>query len=160
MEKATDRTFKDLLSRLQKESLKAKGFKKSGNNFRLILPDGTSKLINFQKSAFNSDGECRFTINIGLYFQQDMDNPNLRFKDYECQIRTRVSGVSERYTGDHWWIITEVTDAEKLYTELLRLMEEDILPWLDQFESRRDVIRVGQTGALRGMIWGSIYVNL
>lgn len=160
MEKATDRIFKDLLSRLQKETLKTKGFKKSGNNFRQVLPDGTGKLINFQKSAFNSDGECRFTINIGLYFQQDTENPNLRFKEYECQIRTRVSGISKRYSGDHWWVITEVTDAEKIYAELHQLMMEDILPWLDQFESRRAVIRVGQTGALRGMIWGSIYVNV
>ncbi len=160
MEKVTDRIFKELLSRLQKEVLKGNGFKKSGNNFRLILPDGTSKIINFQKSTFNSDEECRFTINVGLYFQKDMDNPNLRFKECECQVRTRVSGVSKGYVGDHWWMITEVTDAEKLYAEILCLMEADILPWLNQFETRRDVIRVGQTGALRGMIWGSIYVNV
>lgn len=160
MEKATDRMFKELLSRLQKEVFKAKGFRKSGNNFRMILPDGTSKIISFQRSAFNSEDACRFTVNIGLYFQKDMEQPNLRFKEYECQIRTRVSGISKRYTGDHWWTLTEVTDAEKMYGELYQLMTEDILPWLDQFETRRDVIRVGQTGALRGMIWGSVYVTL
>ena len=135
-------------------------FKKTGNTFRIILPDGTSKLIHFQRSAFNADGECRFTVNIGLFFQKDSDHPNRRFKEYECQIRTRVSGISKRYAGDHWWVLTEVTDTEKLYEEICQLMVEDILPWLDQFETRRDVIRVGQSGALKGMIWGNVYVNL
>ena len=160
MEKVTDRVFKDLLSRLHKEVLKGKGFQKSGSSFRLILPDGTSKIINFQRSAYNSGDACRFTVNVGLYFQKDMEHPELRFKEYDCQIRTRVSGISKRYAGDHWWTLTEATDREKLYAELRQLMEEDILPWLDRFESRRDVIRVGQTGALRGMIWGNVYVNL
>lgn len=160
MQQSVDRVFKDLLSRLQKEVLKAKHFKKSGSNFRVILPDGTSKIISFQKSMFNSDGECRFTVNIGLYFQENLDDPNLRFKEYECQIRTRISGISKRYVGDHWWVLTEVTDAEKMYAELKCLFEEDVIPWLDQFQIRRDVIRVGQTGALRGMIRGSVYVNL
>ena len=160
MQQNTDRVFKDLLSRLQKEVLKAKGFKKSGGNFHVILPDGTSKIISFQKSMFNSYGECRFTVNIGLYFQENMADPNLRFKEYECQIRTRISGITKRYVGDHWWLLTEVTDAEKMYAELKCLIEEDVLPWLDQFQTRRDVIRVGQTGALRGMIRGNVYVNL
>ena len=160
MEKITDTVFKEMLSKLQKEFLKGKGFRKTGNSFRMVLPDGTSKIINFQKSSFNSGEECRFTINVGLYFQKDMENPNLRFKEYECQVRTRVSGISKRYVGDHWWVLTEVTNPEMLYREILGLMEEDIVPWLEQFETRRDVIRVGQTGALRGMLWGSIYVNL
>lgn len=160
MQKDTDRMFKDFLSRLQKEVLKAKGFRKSGSNFRVILPDGTSKIISFQKSMFNSDGECRFTVNIGLYFQENTDTPNLRFKEYECQIRTRISGISKRYVGDHWWMLTEVTDTEKMYAELRSLFEEEIIPWLDQFQIRRDVIQMGQTGALRGMIRGNVYVNL
>ena len=160
MQQNTDRVFKDLLSRLQKEVLKAKGFKKSGSNFRVVLQDGIRKIISFQKSMFNSEGECRFTVNIGLYFQENVDDPNLRFKEYECQIRTRISGISKRYVGDHWWVLTEVTDPEKLYAELKCLFEEDVIPWLDQFQIRRDVIRVGQTGALRGMIRGSVYVNL
>ena len=140
--------------------LKQKGFKKNGSNFRRFFSDGTCQIINFQKSAFNSDGECRFTINVGLYFQKDMKNPDLRFKEYECQIRTRVTGISKRYVGDYWWVLTEATDDERLYAELQLLMEEDILPWLDQFGTRRDVIRVGQSGALWGMIQGSIYMNV
>ena len=109
---------------------------------------------------FNGDGECRFTINIGLYFQKDPENIYANFKEYECQVRTRVSGISERYVGDHWWTITEATEVDKLYAELLALMKEDLLPWLEQFSCRGDVIRVGQTGKLKEMIRGSIYVNI
>ena len=160
MEKVTDVKFKELLSRLQKELLKAQGFKKSGSNFRQYLPDGTCKIINFQRSMFNGDGECRFTINVGLYFQQDLENTYSNFKEYECQVRTRVAGISERCVGDHWWLLSEATDADKLYGELRILMQEDILPWLNQFSCRRDVIRVGKTGALKHMIRGNIYVNI
>ena len=157
MEKVTDTKFKELLSRLQKELLKQKGFKKSGSNFRQFLPDGTCKIINFQKSQFN-DEECSFTVNIGIYFQKDPQNPNQRFKEYECPVRTRVAGISARYTGDKWWVITDATDADTLYLEFFQLMTEDILPWLDQFSCRRDVIRAGQAGKLRDMIWGNVYV--
>lgn len=160
MDELVDAKFKELISRLQKELLKEKGFKKSGQNFRLFLPDGTCKIINFQNSMFNGDGKCKFTINIGLYFQKDMDNIYSNFKEYECQIRTRVGGISQRYVGDHWWVVTEATDAEKMFVELLALMQEDILPWLDQFSCRRDAIRVGQTGKLKYMIRGSIYENI
>ena len=155
-----DARFKEILSRLQKELLKQKGFKKNGSNFRQYLPDGTCKIINFQKSMFNGDGECRFTINIGLYFQKDAENPNILFKEYECPIRTRVAAISKRYAGDHWWILTENSDLEKLYRELYTLMDVEILPWLDQFSCRQDVIRVGQTGALKDKTFRSIYVNI
>lgn len=156
MEKITDVKFKELLSRLQKEVLKAKGFKKSGSNFRLFLPDGTSQMINLQKSQFN-DQTCSFTLNVGIYFQKDPQNPYLRFKEYECAVRTRVAGISSRYVGDKWWEITDVTDSDQLYSEFFLLMTEDILPWLEQLTSRRDVIRAGQSGKLRNMIWGNVY---
>ena len=156
MDKVTDVKFKELLSRLQKEILKTRGFKKNGSNFRLFMADGTCQIINFQKSQFN-DQTCSFTINVGIYFQKDIQNPNLRFKEYECPVRTRVAGISSRYTGDKWWEITDATDSDQLYSEFFLLMSEDILPWLEQLTSRREVIRSGQCGKLQNMIWGNIY---
>ena len=85
MQQNTDRVFKDLLSRLQKEVLKAKGFKKSGGNFHVILPDGTSKIISFQKSMFNSYGECRFTVNIG-YGDPEIQVIGIQYKCPFCQM--------------------------------------------------------------------------
>ena len=156
MENSTDVKFKELVGRLQKEVLKAKGFKKNGSNFRRIWPDGTSQIINFQKSQFN-DQTCSFTVNVGIYFQKDPQNPYLQFKEYECPVRTRISGISSRYVGDKWWEITDATDSEQLYSEFYQLMTEDILPWLEQLTSRRDVIRAGQSGKLSNMIRGNIY---
>lgn len=157
MDKVTDAKFKALLSRIQKELLKPKGFKKLESNFRRFHPDGTGQIINFQKSAFNSHGECSFTVNVGIFFCKDPAELDLRFKEYQCQIRTRVSGISGRYRGDHWWTITEVTDEEKMYAQFCVLLEEDILPWLDRLSSRAEVIRAGQRGELRSMIWGNLY---
>ena len=158
MDKITDAKFKALLSRIQKELLKPKGFKKLQSNFRRFFPDGTGQIINFQKSAFNSDGECSFTVNVGIYFQKDPSDPDLRFKEYQCQVRTRIAGISGRYRGDHWWTITEVTDEEQLYAQFSTLLAEDILPWLEGLTSRADVIRAGQRGELRNMIWGNVYL--
>ena len=160
MDKPVDAEFKKLLGELHKSLFKAKGYKKTGSNFRVYLPDGLCKIVNFQKSQFNDGDECRFTINIGLYFQKDPEQPHLMFKEYECQIRTRGAGISQQYVGDHWWVLTDGTDSEKLRTELLLLMREDILPWLDQFACCQDVIRAGQAGKLKNMIRGTLYVNI
>ena len=56
--------------------------------------------------------------------------------------------------------MTDATDTEKMYADLMILMQEDILPWLDQFSCRRDAIRAGQAGKLKNMVRGSIYVNI
>ena len=90
MNKKLDALYRELLSRVHREILKPAGFKKEGGNFRLIYPNGLSKIINFQRSMYNDDAECRFCINLGLYFQKDMQSPNLRFKEYECPVRQRA----------------------------------------------------------------------
>lgn len=160
MDKPIEVEFKKLLGELHKSVFKAQGYKKTGSNFRLYLPNGLCKIVNFQKSQFNDGGECRFTINIGLYFQKNPEQPYLMFKEYECQVRTRAAGVSPKYVGDKWWSITEDAKTDQLYSELYALLSEDVLPWLDQFSCRQDTIRAGQAGKLKNMIRGSLYVNI
>lgn len=149
MGKVVDAKFKKLLGDIQKSCLKQKGFKKTGNNYRLFHTGGLSKIINFQRSMWNYGEECRFTINIGLYFQQDPNDPVLQFKEYECNAGYRIAEISKRYEGDHWWTITEATDEQALLDEFVRLMTEDVLPWLDQFETQQDVIRAAQKGQIK-----------
>ncbi|MBR2047853.1 MAG: DUF4304 domain-containing protein [Oscillospiraceae bacterium] len=152
-----DQRFKDLLSRLHTQVLKPAGFKKENSNFRIIQPNGTCKILNFQRSMWNDGTECKFCINVGLYFQKDPEHPNLRFKEYECQVRRRAGFMSERYREDHWWCLFEGRDMESLYADLKRTLTEDVLPWLDRFDTRQDVIRAGQSGTLNAHIWGSLY---
>lgn len=153
MNKMLDNRFKTVLSKLHVTYLKPAGFKKTGSNFRIYLPNGLYKIINFQRSMFNGCGECRFTMNLGIYFEKDWENPNLRFKEYQCAIRARISTISEKYTCDQWWDITEDSNDEMLYAELASVITEDVLPWMDQFSSLEATIRLGQTGNLRGHIW-------
>lgn len=157
MDRQCDVIFKNLLAKLHKNVLKPNGYKKTDSNFRLFHPNGLCKIINFQKSLYSCDGEIRFTVNVGLYNQQDLENPNLRFKEYECKVRTRVRGVSNRYDTDKWWTITEGTDVERIYAEFETVFIEDVLPWLDQFSSWDDVIRLGRQGGFRYMFCSSLY---
>ena len=56
-----------------------------------------------------------------------------------------------------WWTITEDTDVERIYAEFETVFKEDVLPWLDQFNSWDDVIRVGRQGGFRYMFCSSLY---
>lgn len=151
-----DKAYREFLSRVHREILKPAGFKKEGGNFRLYHDNGLCKIINFQRSLYNDQAECRFAINLGLYIQKDPENPNLRFKEYECCVRYRAALLDPTYGRDHWWAIFEGRDMEKLFAEVQSTLSTSTLPWLNQFESRQDVIRAGQKGQLRGMIWGNI----
>ena len=66
------------------------------------MSNGLCKIINFQKSQFEGDGKCSFTMNIVIYFERNPGHPNRQFKEYECQIRTRVFAISDRYSRDQW----------------------------------------------------------
>ena len=141
-----DKVFSALLSRLHKDVLKPQGFRKEGCNFRRFPGDGLGQIINFQRSFWNDGQECRFTINIGIYAEAGEEIQNVKFKEYECHLRTRTAGVSSRYHGDHWWSIFPGRDMDKLFEELKQLMEEDVLPFLRETATRDGLHRQIQTG--------------
>lgn len=134
--------YKALLSRLHAEVLKPMGFKKEGSNFRQFQSDGLCRIINFQRSAWNSDDECRFCINIGIYYERQTPVTNRKFKEYECLIRTRASGISSNplHKGDCWWSVFESRDMDKLFEELKMLLLDDVMPWFEQVPARKDAV--------------------
>ena len=156
MEETLESTYKKLISRIHREVLKPAGFKKDGSNFRICYDNGLGKIINFQRSMFNYHAECRFCINMGLYLPQVGQERIPRFKDYVCAVRERAAFISPRYRKDYWWCIFEGRDMEELFGEMQAILTEDVLPWMDRFESRQDVIRAGQRGELQGIIWRNI----
>ena len=155
MDKVVDRKFNKLVGDIHRSCLKGRGFKKTANMFRLYRSPEMSNIIYFQKSRWNYGEECRFTINVGVYLQPDLEQPNSRFREYDCQIGTRIGGISNRYEGDHWWTITEETDDQVLYKEFLFIFEKEILPWLDQFETWLDIVRKVKAGELKGMLYSN-----
>ena len=156
MDRAVEAMYKQLLFRVHREILKPAGFKKEDGNFRIFYPDGLGKIINFQRSIYNDQGECRFCINMGLYTRENGQEPNPRFREWECAVRERVAPISLKYREDYWWRIFEGSDMEKLFSEMQAIMTEDVLPWMERFGSRQDVIRAGQRGELRGIVWRNI----
>ena len=141
-----DKVYSGLLSRLHKEVLKSQGFRKEGSNFRRFSVNGLGQIINFQKSSWNSGAECRFTMNIGIYAETGEKIQNVKFKEYECHLRTRADGVSLRYRGDQWWSILPGQDMDERFEELKTLMEEDVLPFLTKTSTRDGLRRQMQTG--------------
>ena len=141
-----EKQFSALLSRLHKEVLKPLGFRKEGSNFRRFPGDGLGQIINFQRSSWNDGQECRFTINIGIYAEAGEEIQNMKFKEYECHLRTRTAGISPRCHGDQWWSIFPGRDMDGLFGELKQLMEEDVLPFLLETSTRNGLRRQMQTG--------------
>lgn len=130
--------FKELLKQIQL-LLKPLGYKKDGSNFRLFQEDGLGKIVNFQKSRYNDKESCSFTINVGIYFEKDSEIDK-KFKEYDCQIRQRSGCI--KHGNDTWWTITPQTDFEKLCMELETHVVNDVIPYLDNFISKEQVINL------------------
>ena len=136
-----DQRFRDLLTRLHAEVFKPRGWKKEGQNFRLFLPDGLGRIVNFQKSAYNDAEVLSFYINLGIYWEPQPEITNRKFKEYDCRIRGRVHGTGEK------WNIFEGRDMEKLFLELKTLFEGQAMDRFDRLPSRkRAVMQYGAAG--------------
>ena len=126
--------FKALLSRLHAEVLKPQGWKKEGQNFRLFLPDGLCRIINFQKSAYNDAQLLSFYLNLGVYWEDKPEITNRKFKTYDCFLSIRP-GILEK------WNIYEGRDMEKLYGQLKLLLETEGAAWFAKAPDRETAIR-------------------
>ena len=120
--------------------LKPLGYRKEASNFRLIQNGNLGKVINLQKSSYNNQECCSFTVNIGYYIEAG-NIENKRFKEYECIVRVRPACISDKYKKDTWWEITDNTDIEGLYKELEEFIYSDIIPFLNYCQSREDLIQ-------------------
>ena len=86
--------YQELLRRAHEEILKPLGFKKDGQNFRQIAPDGLGKIVNFRKDKWNQkDRRLGFLIYTGVYFEPEPAIKNRAFKEYDCQLRQLGQGI-------------------------------------------------------------------
>lgn len=118
------------------------GFKKEDGDFRLYMPDGLCKIINFQRNKFNLQNECRFTINAGAFFGKENQTLNKRFTYTSCQLGLRQTYLCESYSGDKWWNIDGNTDLKELYREIVTFIFKYVLAYLDNFKSKVEVIKM------------------
>lgn len=73
------------------------GWRKQGQNFRYFQEDGLGRIINFQKSKWNTRDDLTFYINYGLYIEAGDTIENKTFPEYICQILNRTDGVKGEY---------------------------------------------------------------
>ena len=129
-EMTNEEKFKSLLSTIHQDLLKSRGFKKDGQNFRLIVENNslyTGYIINFQKSAYNDRSELRFAVNIGKINSNSRINE--KFKEYECLPTERLAVIVPQYGFDKWWSITSDTDITEIRYEMIDLINNIAFPW-------------------------------
>lgn len=126
----------ELIQALHQTYLKPRGYKKDRTSFRLFLPDGLCKIVNFQRNFYNTGDHCRFAINLGVYYESQAPVQNRAFKEYECVLRRRPS-VSPY---PEFWSIQPDTDLNALWSNVDTCFREIVLPWLDQFSTKESAI--------------------
>ena len=129
-----EQTFRLMLQNLHREVLKPLGFRKEGQNFRLIRQSGSVSegyLIQFQKSAYGDRDHLRFAVNLGVLWVVAANAPVLdKFKIYDCLFDHQNRLGSLAYGFDKWWEIDKETDPSLLEAEIGKLLRETAFPWM------------------------------
>ena len=109
-------------------TLKTHGFRKDGRNFRRREPN-CIWIVNVQASAWNSNEEGRFTINLGVHFptlvpyfpwKKDTDRPS----EVRCLVRSRI--------GELWWKVSPTTNPDDLKADISPRLLQFALPWFEK----------------------------
>lgn len=148
--------FKALLDEVEKKvfaTLKQTGFKKKGRSFNREVQKGIFQVINFQSGQYpvgqnyevpglRENLHGRFTVNLGvciesLYkFQYPNENKTF-YKEYECQIRTRLSNLT--MGQDFWWTINNNTDD--IANEINEGLATSGFEWFAGVDTREKIIK-------------------
>jgi len=137
--------FDQLVTKLLWPAFKARGYKKTGNNFRYYDPLGWGKIVNIQKSAFGDRHAISFTVNTGLYVAESDRQwtgriAAERFLEPDCLLRARVGRLSGS-GHDVWYELTEQTVPEVLYRQVEQDVITYVLPYLDRMVSLDAIIQ-------------------
>ena len=129
-------------------------FRKQRHTFNRETEEGLVQVVGFQMGpspppgagAMHGDLHGSFTINLGVYFDEVRrcdrpESPRPKFvHDYDCQVRVRVGQlVSGR---DLWWELSQA-GVEQVGRALVA---EVVLPFLDEFASRRALLDARRAG--------------
>ncbi|WP_223650703.1 DUF4304 domain-containing protein [Hymenobacter psoromatis] len=122
---------------------KALGYKKSGNNFRYYSPEGWGRIIQFQKSQYNSADSLSFTVNVSLYledFEYYLSNQKsgLKFQEVSCAVRKRY-GHLRNSPSDSWIELTVTSDIAKISQQLINDFDQYVHSYLVSIKSREDI---------------------
>lgn len=140
MEKNSKNMFNELLTYCYVSVLKPLGWKKDGGNFRQYCDDGLCKIINFQKSRWNTSQECEFYINIGIYIEAGREVENKKFYEYECQYRNRTSSKGGIYR------LNAEVDLTDFQEQIASIITDEVLLVFNIFGSKENFVRMLLSG--------------
>lgn len=135
--------FKEILNEVHKDILKTLGWKKDGSNFRYYCEDGLCKIINFQKSRWNSSANCEFYINMGIYIEKTDVVSNRIFKEYECQLRNRAITDSGVYK------IFRDSDISPIKSRICEIVSGEVMEYMNTFSSKERFIEILLSDAVK-----------
>jgi|SaaInlV_125m_DNA_1040241.scaffolds.fasta_scaffold44348_2 hypothetical protein len=140
--------FNSLLKNFIKPYFKKIGFKTSGQTFYLEN-EGFIKIIQIQKSQFNSAENVRFTFNIGVFDTYVNEKLNISIKKpkpSDCVIEKRIGFLCPE-NKDTWFSIDNSTDQELFSSNLKNIFNQYLLSYLDSFQSIEDLAKCYQEKA-------------
>lgn len=126
--------------------LKKGGFVKKGltwnrNHGRLV------QVVNLQRFRFSSAGKFSVTLNVGIWMEHVWKTCWFKavppvIKEEECFPRFRLARLLSNFSTkrkDHWWDGSSPDDAQKVGKELAVLIEDRVLPFLEQYKTEAEV---------------------
>lgn len=120
------------------DTLKPKGFKKSGDTFSFSNSDLTY-FINIQSSKDTTLAKLKLTLNIEIY-------SSLVYKLQDTSLTERLSRHFVQRIGfildnphDKWWIIESSKEANDAANEIADIANNKVLPIFDKLKTTNDL---------------------
>jgi hypothetical protein len=135
-----------------KARLKLRGFAKQGQKFRRVI-DGNAALIEVQRSVWSDSATIRLTLNMYVISARLL-GPGLDVRKVggaRAQLRQRI-GFFLPDPHDKWWELTGSVDDAEVIDEILRLVTENALPFLNSHSSDEGLAALWETGISPGII--------
>jgi len=131
-------------------ALKQHGFLRSGSKFTRTGREVVS-LIQFQRSRDSTAACVTFVVNYGvavlsIAHAEGIDPAKLSWTD--CQWQARVQGKDGR---EAWWSVRDGDDPNALAGRLTHLVEEEVLPALEQVQHEADLVTLWTSGKSPGL---------
>lgn len=141
--------FSAMLRAVYVDAFKPAGWKKQGANFRLLGDDGLGKIVNFQRSRWDTADRVELYVNYGLYIEAGDRIVNRSFKEYECQLRERAACAHRGYLLVTGMTVDEAiaqimpaVAAARSFLDAVRTKEQLVQMLLDGSAQNRTSLRV------------------
>jgi hypothetical protein len=131
--------------------LRQRGFRRRGSKLTRMGQEVVS-LIEFQRSRGSTAAHLTFVINYGvavlsLAHAQGVDTAKLWWT--ECHWRARVSGKDGH---EAWWPVRDDDDPDQLAARLTHVVQQDVLPALEEKQREADLVTLWTTGKSPGLV--------